>query len=181
MSLLLLKDYELKIKPELLTIKPFSKIWKRDRNRKKEMALKELSYIYFMADYKSDFYNIINEEKRREEIINSIFDGNWKEDDVIKEALEFYKERQKTVSLKLLEDARTSVDKLSTFISNINYNEKDKNGKPIHDIKKVSGTFSDLSSIIETLNKLEEKVKKELEALSEARGKSEKNIFEDGF
>jgi 1,2-phenylacetyl-CoA epoxidase PaaB subunit len=182
MGLLSLEDYTLKIKPEALAISAFKKIWNRDRSKNKSNAIRDLSYIYYMVDYKSEFSYILNDEKRHKEIVKILDKGDSLViDDVMKEAIEIYKKSQETLSLQLLRNARISLQKLSEYIASIDYSERDKNNRPVHDIKKVKDTFQTLGDSIDAVAKAEEKVKKELQAENEARGKMEKNVFEDGF
>lgn len=55
MKLFKLEGYKLNISPEAFALLPFKKIWTRDKTSKKEKAIAELSYIYFMADPRSDY------------------------------------------------------------------------------------------------------------------------------
>ena len=181
----LTSDYKVQIDPIAYTIEPFKTIWKRDRTKTKETAQGELAYIYFTCDYKSDFYNITDEETRQIEVAKHCFSGKkWSPDKLIEDAQEFYKERQKTFSLLLLEDAVHGIGKLSRYLRDINFEENEVNEKtgeirPKHDIKKYADTIKTIPDIMKSLNTLQEAVKKEQESNNSLRGGREKGMYTD--
>ncbi len=165
-------QYLIDIDPVAYTLLPFKKIWDRDKSKTKDRAKKELAFIYFSVDYKSDFYNIPNIETREEEVIKHLFKEKWTPDKAIRDAQEFYKERQKTFSLVLLENALMGLNKLSVYFRDIDFNE--------YDPKKFADTVRQLPAIIESLKKTEEAVQKEQETDSKLRGGREKGLYTDG-
>jgi hypothetical protein len=182
MDLFEIKEGQVTFSPQALTLSPFAKLWERDKKKGKPVAIAEMAALYFYADYKSDFSEIYNPTEKLN-IIKSVIvgmDDSWKPDKVFKEAVDFYKSRQETVSTILLGDARNAVDKISRFLRGINLNEE-VNGRPKHDIKKIADTLGNLSRITESLQKLEEQVKKELQEEESMRGGHAKAIFEDGI
>ena len=64
----LLKDGILTVEDQIWGLEPFKKILKRDKSRNKDLALKEMLFIYYYTDIKSD-YLIIDVKLRKEEII----------------------------------------------------------------------------------------------------------------
>ena len=167
------EQYKIDIDPVAYTLIPFKKIWDRDKSKDKSKARKELAFIYFSIDYKSDFYNIPEVEQREIEVIKHIFEKEeWSPDKVIKEAQEFYKERQKTFSLVLLENALLGLGKLSEYFRTIDFTE--------YDPKKFADTVRQLPAIIESLKKTEEAVQKEQDTDSRLRGGREKGLYTDG-
>ena len=65
MKLLDLKNSRVVISPEALLIPEFQKIWEKDKSKDKEKALKELSYVYFICDYKSHYLTSMGKERVR--------------------------------------------------------------------------------------------------------------------
>jgi len=45
MKLFKYEGYEVKVAPEALTLKPFKKLWDRDKSKTKEKAFMELSFL----------------------------------------------------------------------------------------------------------------------------------------
>jgi len=104
------------IDPEVRLIKYFKKIIERDRGskgdndgRKKYKAMKELAYIYHMADNKSVFSNLPDNIKEKEIILDLDLD-NWKPDEVIKEAISKYKSYKETVSERTLKELKRTLE-----------------------------------------------------------------------
>ncbi len=178
-------NYQVRVDPLAYSLIPFKKLWDRDKSKSKERAKKEFSFIFFTTDYKSDFYNIPSPEKREEEVIKHIFgEKSWEPDKVIREAQEFYKERQKTFSLILLDDAILGISNLSKHLRNVNFDEveiDEKAGvpKPKYDIKKYADTIKQIPAILDALKVLEEAVRKEQDSDNRLRGGREKGMYAD--
>lgn len=183
MNLFEMKDGMLSVSLEALGIKVFKKIWDRNKKAKKSIVFEEFSYIYFFCDFKSDFADIVDEEEREKEIIDAVMgtDSKWKPDALIKEAMEVYVERSSTITSTMLDDAKSAVSKISKFLKNIDLEEKDDRGKLIHNAKNIAGVIGDMSNIVENIDKLEQKVKKEQQEASNMKGNRKKSIFEDGI
>ena len=85
MRLLTYEGYNLTIDPMLLTLKPFKAIWVRDKTEKKERAISEIAYIYFMEDTRSDYQYIIDREERDRQIREGEgMKDSWKPDSTVK-------------------------------------------------------------------------------------------------
>jgi hypothetical protein len=183
MQLFELKDYNLTFSPQALSLKPFKALWDRDKSKDKKRATAELSYIYFFADYKSDFANILDPEDRTREIVTNLSEikENWEPDAKVQEALDFYNERQKTITTVLLDNARHAVNELSQFLRNVDLELLDERGKPIYDAKKIADTISNLGRVVDSVNSLEDKVKREKDEAATMRGGRSKGLFEDGL
>jgi len=181
MQLFELKDYALTWSPQALSLKVFGDLWKRDKTKSKDIANGELAFIFYFADGRSDFNNILDEDTRIKEILEQIggLPEDWKPDAKVKVAIDFYKEKTKTVSSVLLEDAQHAVGKLSKFLRDVNLTEKTEKGAYLNDAKKISDTLKTLPSVVDSLQETAKKVKKELQEASGARGSVEKGMFED--
>ena len=57
--------------PEALTIKEFKDLWDRDKSAHKEMAVEDLSYVFYMTDYKS-VYMSYDVNAREQKIIQDV-------------------------------------------------------------------------------------------------------------
>ena len=185
MNLFELKNWNLQIQPEAYALAPFKVLISRDKTKNKTVGIKELAYIFYMVDYKSDFISIIDEEERNEQVKKFVeLPKEWKPDKKVLEAIEFYKQRSTTTSLLLLEDARIGISTLSKYMRGINFNEVEINEKtgeirPKHDIKKFADTIKQIPAIVEALNTLEESVKKEQQAEKGLRGGRQKGLYVD--
>jgi hypothetical protein len=176
------QTFELNFEPEVLAIKEFNGIVKRDKSKGKVVAIAELSYVWFFCDYKSDFVQIIDEDERSIEIASSL-DGlpkSWKPDQVVLNAVKYYRERSATVTSRMLEDSRSIVDNMSKWakIAALHLDEM-LGDKPRYDISKVQAFIRDVPKMLDTLNSLEEKVLRENDSTDKHRGSQEKSMLED--
>ena len=62
-----LKDNEVTISPEILTISIFEEIWNSDRSKNKKNAYNDFKYIYHICDFNSPYNNY--SDKKREEAV----------------------------------------------------------------------------------------------------------------
>ena len=179
MKLFQMDNHRLNIQPEAYTLIPFAKIWDRDRTKDKTTALAELAFVYYMCDYKSDFDQIVNKDDRAKEIASYLkLPKNYKADEDILDAMEFYNKRQKTVTMFLLEDVYSSIDKLRAYFREVDLLEYGKDGKPIHDVMKLTRSIEAVAKIVDSLRILEEKVKREKDETGLRAGRS-KGMYED--
>lgn len=184
MKLFDLKNHSLNISEEAYALKPFKVIWDRDKTKGKDKAFAELSYIFYMEDFRSDFFDIIDDSERSQEIIkNLVLPEDWKEDAKVKSAREFYRERTSDIlSLNFLKDAKYAVEQIRTFFRSVDLLETNKkSGTLKFDVKKLTGTIKDSAELLDNLMKLENQVKRDLQSQAEVRGGKEKSIFEDGI
>jgi hypothetical protein len=159
MNIFNLKNNKVIIDPDKLIIPEFKSIWERDKSKDKENAFKELTYVYMLVDFKSP-YQAYPEDIREIKIKEDLFkDKNWKPDDLIKSACKKYYELIETPTLRMLNSARIAVEKLSNYFKVSNPNDK-----------SYTANLEKLGKIIESLDKLEEKVKKEQTSETKVRG-----------
>ena len=169
------ETFVLDLEPEVMKIKEFAEIVRRDKSKGKIVAQAELAYIWFFCDFKSDFLQIIDEEERSNEIIESV-DGipkGWKPDDLVKAGIARYIKLSRSVTSRMLDDGREILDNMSKYAKEASKNLDD------YDMTKIQKFISDLPKMIETLNTLEEKVLREKDSGASHRGSQERALFED--
>lgn len=172
-----LETFELTLEPEVLKIKEFAALFSRDKSKGKLVAQAEMTYIWFFADFRSDFGQIIDEVDRSADIISSI-DGlpkNWNPDALVLSALEKYKALSSTVASRMLSDAREILNNMSKYAKEASKHLDDKD----NDIAKIQAFIRDLPKMTDTLSSLEEKVLREKDSTLAHRGSQEKAMFED--
>lgn len=181
MKLFKLENKNLTISEEALTLRAFSRIWKRDKSKDKNKAISELSYLFFMYDPRSDFMCTIEDEVRHDEVCLALGLSNFKKDKDFIEAENLYKRLTTTISSKLLDDAKSAIIKMSTYLRSINFDEKDSYGKLVNDSTKIVNTLKLLPSLVKSIIETEKAVNKELNDTSKMKGGKEKSILEDGL
>lgn len=182
MELFELKDFSLTFSPQALALKPFKDLWEADKSKDKHKAIMELSYVYFFADGRSDFIDILDLETRTEEIkISLSLPKDWKPSPLVEAAIKFYLEREDTVANRLLQAGIKGAEKIADFINGIDLNERDDKGKMVHNTKQIQSTIEALPKTVKSLIEAQKEVKKEKETKSGARGSQQKGTFEDGI
>ena len=173
--------YKVSISEEALLLKPFKKIWDRDKTKNKDKALAELGYIYFFNDPRSDYQYLVNAGDRHAAIVESEGLGNnWTPDKVVQEASEFYNSFKPTAAL-LLEDTRYAVDKLRQLLRDIDLTKEDGKGKPVYTLNTITATIKQIPELVKSLDEAEKTLKAEVANIGKMRGQGEKTLMEDGF
>jgi len=154
MKLFSLVNHKVEILPEARLIREFS-----------SLSIEELGYVYFMEDYQST-YQSYPEEVREQKIIKDLGIKEVTAD--MKRACLKYNELQETLSMKLLKSARGAIQKLSEFF--------DKEGPRSRNYVK---NLESIGKLIESLDRLETKVKREISIEGKSKANRKINIFED--
>lgn len=176
MRLFKYEGYSLSISEEALCLRPFRAIWTRDKSEKKERAILELGYVYFMCDVRSDYQYIIDPEERSKAIREGEgFRPSWKPDGTVQEAMKLYSSFKTTSSL-LLEDTRTMVDGYRVKLREMTTNMSDLDVK---EVKELGAIIKQIPSMVKDLDEAEKAITREITQSDKVRGASEKSIYED--
>lgn len=179
MRLFKYEGYTLTISEEALCLKPFRAIWTRDKTDKKERAIMELGYCYFMEDPRSDYQYITDREERAKAIKEGEgLKDSWKPDGTVLEAMKLYASFKSPAAL-LLEDTRAAVDKLRQLLRNINLDDTDDKGRPIYTLNVITSTIKQIPALVKDLDEAERTLAKEIAQSDKVRGAAEKSIYED--
>ena len=173
MRLFKYEGYEVRVAPEALTLKPFKKLWDRDKSKSKDTALQELAFIYFYCDPRSDYQYIIDDEDRLEAVKEGEgLPKSWKPDKDVETAIKLYKSFDTSAAL-LLKTANEAVEKVRTLLTEL---EPD-------DTKSLKDYLTALKMIPEvaTMLKDAEKAINDESEYGEAKGAIEKTLFDDGL
>lgn len=173
MRLFKYEGYEVRVAPEALTLKPFKKIWERDKSKTKERALQELSFVYFYCDPRSDYQYIVDDEDR----LTAVREGeglpnSWRPDKDLEVAIKLYRSFNTSAAL-LLKTANEAVEKVRKLLTEL---EPD-------DTKSLKDYLTALKMIPEvaTMLKDAEKSLNDESQYGEAKGAIEKTLFDDGL
>lgn len=167
-------DYVVKINPSSLNIPEFKEIWKRDKKRNKADAHAELSYVYYMSDFQSEYRNYPydeREDKVKEDFCKKALGEDWKPDMKVLYAIEKYEKMQITPSLRFLGFVETEIDKMRDFLNSLEMSEDN--------IKLKIDSMDKITKYITQLPKLKESVKKEVSESTKIRGGGDVGLYED--
>lgn len=174
----------LTVDDNLWGLEPFKKILKRDKSRTKDLALKEMLFIYYYTDIKSD-YLIIDSKLRKEEIIKDIgLPDDWKVDAVLQEAINFYEERSLTVIGKLYKNALLAANDISEYLTKTKelLEERDDRNKPVTTLTTIVGGISKIKVVMQDLKAAEkELIKEKVETEGRMKGQQVMGMFESGL
>jgi hypothetical protein len=173
MKLFKYEDYEVKVAPEALLLKPFKKIWDRDKSKHKDKATQELSFLYFYCDPRSDYQYITDDETRLDAVKRGIgFANDWKPDTIIKAAITFYNTFDSNAA-RLLRLAAREIDKAQQALDSMTPTD-------YKSIKEQFGAMKIIPEIASMIQEAEKALNTEDE-FGEATGSIEKGMFEDGL
>lgn len=182
MQLFQLKNYNVIFEPITMMINEFKAI--KDKNNDDNLTLKEISFIWFFTDVRSDFQNVINEKERMAEIAHSIsLSNDWRPSKEVMDAIDFYKQHSKTPSSGLYQASMISAQFLEKKLRRPEalMEELDGKGTPIYKLGDILNLIAKIPDVMEKLHKARAQVIKELEAQSELKGGKAKAMFEDGL
>ena len=164
--------------PEIIVIPEFNVLWNRDKSKDKEIATKEILYIYLVSDFLSPYFNY-PEDKRNDVVIKDIFkDSKWKEDKAVRAAIVKYEEMNTTESLRLLRAARNACDSLTEYFNKVAFKSKKDDDSMSYIAKDVVSNLGSIGKVVESLDKLEHKVKGEIKTSSKIIGGREVGAYE---
>lgn len=181
MKLFDIVDGNVVINAEELAIPAFKKIYDSDKSKTKDEAFKKISFIIFMYKWDSPYMSTIGEMERERIIKQELFnDEKWKPDVLVTEAIKRYKEFQHTFSLQFLENNMIGAKKLMDYYELVNWDDMDKNGKPVFSSRDLAANLEKAGAILRSLDMLKEKVRKEELESNKIRGGNEIGSYEDG-
>lgn len=183
MKLLEWVDWNIKVAPEALLVRPIRKLYNADRTRTKETFMKQMSYLFFMVDPRSTYAYIVDDNERARQIIQQEgLPEDFKPSDDLKEAMDIYAKHTVTSSSRLLQSTRVAVDALAEELENTDSLLKERTDKGARVTKQndIITTLDRVLSLIPRLQELERKVNDELKETTRARG-AETSMFEDGI
>jgi len=182
MHLIEYDNYEIKISPEALLVKPIREIWEKDKTKNKESFLSQMSFMFFMIDPRSTYSYITDLAERADEIImQEGLPKDFQPTEDLKKAMEVYEKHTITSSYALLEAAKIAVDKVGKFLKEVDLNTLDDKGKPVYTINSITSAIKQIPQLAKDLVEAEKVVAKEIEEKGRARGGNNKTIFDDGF
>lgn len=172
--------------PDLLLIKEFADLMDPKRNKSKQdpkgqhkdKAFRELKYIYLALHWNSPYADYEPNDRHEAALVDAMLTEEEWNDPTFREACrKFQRLQDSNRSIRLLEAARDTVDKITDYFNNLDPEERDvQTGKPIFQVKNIIAEMTSLNKVHDTLVTLEGQVKKEISETSTIRAGAE-----DGF
>lgn len=183
MHIIEFKDFEITLTEEAFYIKPIRDLFNADKTKNKEKFLQQMSVIYFLADPRSSYNYIIDEEDRLEEIkIQEGLPKDFKIDKKLQAAIDIYKKHIITTSYLLLQDTKIAVNKVREFLREVDMFATDDKGKPIYTVQAITAAIDKVPQLAKNLIEAEKAISREIEEQGRARGGNEKKtLMDDGI
>ena len=180
------ENYELIITPEAMAIKVFNDIMHKYKN--KDYGVAELTYVYFMIDFRSDFGKITDKDLRHSIVLENLVNSDKiKIDKKTKDAMDFYIEHQPSMSYKHLQSVHKAMTTLQESLESINLTQQALNPitgeiSDVYDtlaLNRITQIIEKSPKLIAAIKEMEKQVKTELQDSTATRGSGEKSIYED--
>jgi len=169
--------------PQALLLEPFKVLWNRDKSKGKAYCKDELAYIWYMEDVRSDFYDIMDEDERRKEVLKFLTElsSTYKPDKEVKAAIVNYKNLSEGTSSRVLRDTTIMINNLRKAMVNIDFTERDKSGKLVHNYGHAVDLAGKIPKLLKDLKDIYREIEREAEEQHLMRGGRRKATFEDGM
>jgi hypothetical protein len=183
MKLLSIENYQLKVADEALLVKPIRDLFNADKSKNKENFYSQCSIIFFMADPRSSYGHLVDEDERFEAVkTQEGLPKNYKITPELQLAIDTYKKLTTTISSQLLEDTYVAIDKLRKFLRNIDLYAVDDKGKPLYTINSITSAIKAIPQLTKDIQEAEKQVNSDVLEAGRKRGGNEgKALFEDGI
>jgi len=172
---------------EALLLPEYKAIWDRDTSPKKERAIQEFSFMFFLISMKkTNPFKGYNESIKAKKIIERIFpdEPDWLPDELVFRACQAYKNDliRSSTSYSYLMAAKIAAEGMKTFFQQRDNLTKtnSRTGSLLYKPKDITAALADTGSVIKELEKWEQQVRdEELLAGSKIRNNREVNYFEE--
>lgn len=159
-------------KENILLVKEFSDLWETTRNRiegdksgyARNRAFREFTYMYLVYDWDSPYKNQSEQERHLSAIEDSQMTDKFLKDEKFIAACKKYQDMQDTPQVRMLKAVYKSCEELTLFYTTADLQERDMDGKHILSHKQLIDSIGNMGKLIESLERLEEVVRKQKEA-----------------
>lgn len=180
MKLIEVDNYELKVAPEALLVRPIRKLWNQDRSLKKEQFYKQMSVLFYTYSPSSNYSYIIDEKERLKEVLEQEGIEDFKPSAEFKDAVEIYKKLNVTASSELLADVKLTIDKVRQTLKSINFSSLEEKDK-VAALNTITTVVAKIPKLVKDLSDAEKAVAKELEEQGKARGAQDLTVGDMGL
>lgn len=153
-----LKDDEVIISPEILTISVFNEIWNSDKSKNKKNAYNDFKYIYHLCDFNSP-YNNYSEEKRIQAIKEEVLgQKDYNPSEKVKQASVVYKSLKESPIERLYNGVKNKIEDITKYLNENEFTDETSQTtlKVIDSVSKLVGQYKTLEAAVkadkETLN-----------------------------
>ena len=173
----------------ILLVKEFADLWDQERNKCKDdpsgikriKAYQEFTYIFLCLDWKSPYFQYLEQEKSAAAKLDAGLSDEDMNDEKFKAAFNKYKEIINSDRiLSLIRTALHTLTKTEIFLDNIDFaNDVDESGRPIYRPSDVMKDLTQIKNLRRDLMELEIEHKKGIVSKNKTRGDVEIGFMEE--
>ena len=180
MKLIEVENFDLKIAPEALLVRPIRRLWNQDRSQRKEQFYKQMSVLFYTYSPSSNYSYIMDERERLKEVLEQEGIEDFRPSAEFKEAVEIYKKLNVTASSELLADVKLTIDKVRQVLKSIDFESLEEKDK-VSALNTITTVVAKIPKLVKDLSEAEKAVAKELEEQGKARGTQELTVGDIGL
>jgi len=185
MKLFEMKNYNLQVDEAIWGLLPFKELLKRDKSKQKEIAFKEVLFIYFYSDIRSDYVYITDNDLRAKEIQKDVgLPKDWKIDKTLQEAIDMYESKTMTPVGKLYKSSLKAADDISNYLesTDVLLKERTDKGGVVTPLTTITSALKSVPGIMRDLKAAyKEVVAEQKEMEGRTKGSRTLGMFEDGL
>ena len=147
-----LKDNEIIISPEILTISAFDEIWSSDKSKNKNNAYNDFKYIYHLCDFNSP-YNNYSEEKRIQAIKEEVLgQKDYNPSEKVKQACVIYKHLKESPIERLYNGVKDKIEDITKYLNENEFTDETSQTtlKVIDSVSKLVGQYKTLETAVKS-------------------------------
>ena len=181
MKLIEFDGLEFKIADEALLVRPIRELFQKDKSKKKEEFWKQISYLWFMCDPRSNYQYLVDEELRSKEVkIQEGLGEDWKPSELLKDAMDIYRKQTVTTASLLLEGMRKGIENVRKFLAEVDlFAVDEKTQKPLYQVSTITSALKQVPELAKALSDAEKSLAKDFATDDKARGNASKAVGED--
>ena len=177
------RQFNLTVSEEAWGLSVFNTLLKRDKTKNKEIAMKEVLFVWYWCDIKSQYLLLDDVTKQADILKDVMLPEGWEPDEAVWAAIDYYNQ-DKSVIEQLYIDALISARAIGAYLRDTKalLEERDMQGKIVTDIAKLTTASQKVPILMANLKAAYKEVVKEKED-NEGRKKGAKtfNTYEDGL
>ena len=181
MKLIEFDGLEFKLADEALLVRPIRELFQKDKSKKKEEFWKQISYLWFMCDPRSNYQYLVDEELRAKEVkIQEGLGEDWEPSELLKEAMDIYRKQTITTASLLLEGMRKGIENVRRFLAEVDlFAVDEKTQKPLYQVSTITSALKQVPELAKALSDAEKSLAKDFATEDSARGNAQKAVGED--
>lgn len=170
MKIFNIRDYNIDIEPEVLTVSEFKVIWDKDKSKDKSLAYNTFRWIYYMGDAASPYANYPELQKQEYINLDCFKHKEYNPSKEVLAALSKYKEISETPIQRLYNSVKLKIDDISEYLTNTKVDEDT--------LVSVLKVIESTSKLVTQMANLQDAVNKEIHTTTKTRGNKDIGMFE---